>query len=173
MKVLFSNTPCSTREVNSETIVHSQALNTETASSKVFNESLTHELNLTQKISIRSISDSHLNKDFEHTFETPPKERSASVGDIQNLSDTNVEVSNNVFVSELNDTVFNRAETNDMTDDDDDNNKFKCMSSPSKTINNELEDINTPAMYSVSRRQSMSPITKSTKRMPKSMQVHF
>lgn len=143
------------------------ALTEETASSNVFNESLKHELNLTQKMSIRSISDSHLNKNFEPTFETPSKERSASVGDIPNLSD-NDEVSNNMFVSEFNTAVFKCADTNNMSDDD------ECMFSPSKSINVKPEEINsTPAMYSVSKRQSMSPITKSTKRMPKSMQVHF
>lgn len=151
--------------------MHIQASNIEPTSSKTFNESLTHELNLTQKMSMRSISDSHLNKNFESILETQSKERSASVGDIHNLS--NDEVSNNMFVSELNDTVFNRAESDDVSNNDDDNNQFKSMSSPSQSINNAFEEINsTPAMYTVSRRQSMSPITKSTKRMPKSMQVH-
>lgn len=165
-KVLFSDTTCLTQEDNSDSVTETQPTNVATPPSEPINKPLMHEFNLTQKISSRSISDSHLNKNFDPSFETPSKERSASVGDIYNLVDKNEEISNNRFGSELNDGVC--GESNELSDEE-----GECMFSPSKSTNTEHQEIiGTPAMYSISRRLSMSPITKSTKRMPKSMQVY-
>lgn len=136
-------------------------------SSESIDDTSKHDLNLTQKMSIRSISDSHLNKNFDCNFETPSKEKSASVGDLHNSSDMNSDLSSNIFVSDLNNTVFKCSK------DDEDHKLVEIFSPSSSSITDPVEETHaTPVMYSLSNRLSMSPITKSTKRMPKSMQVN-
>lgn len=125
------------------------------------------ELCKVQRISIRSVSDSNLNKNLDREIGPSRKARSASINDLQSITESSEPLDSLEYIMtpKLDSPSFRHVKTNissmHATND--------CTYSPSPS---KLEEIicSTPANY-LSSRQSMSPITKSTKRMPKSMQV--
>lgn len=139
-------------------------------------------LNLSKRIRNRSVSDTNLNKDFGSIIFTKNEQpsmhsRSLSVGDIPNsccMLDDVESTEKLASVEFLNAPLQQQRETLEAQvhvgaspktvhfEDD------PCLLSPmtSKIL---ADTCSTPAFYL--GRQSMSPITKSTKRMPKAMQV--